>query len=529
MNDHTLLVGGTVTDGTGTAPMVADLLLEGDRIAAIGQNIEPPDGCEVREISGLMVAPGFVDLHSHADFSLLAFPTADSAIRQGITTVATGNCGGGVAPIGGEQDVASVAFAYDPDWGVAVDWRSFGEYTRRLDGAAINVAPLLAHGAVRNVVMGSDPRRASAEEVAAMRGVVAASLDEGAFGMSTGLEYRPGLWADEGELTELVREVGARGRLYATHMRGRSREHADATAEALRVARKSGARLQLSHFASRPSAPPEVSDEAHRLVVDAFGAGDPVGVDTFPEIWGPALLIDLFPSWVFDGDDLSVLGRLSDDESRAAIRRHFDETPSFLATVAGYGSIYIADAPNSPALHGMALTGIDPDRSPADVACDLLLEAGTQYRSVAIRHIYATEAELRRTLSLPFCSVESDGVVTTGEGDDCPLVWNASTYGYVPRVLGHYVRDTGFFTVEEAVRRMTSLPAQALGLPDRGTISVGNRADIVVLDMAKVNDLSRPDDPARHPKGIELVFVNGELVVESGMSTGSRPGRLLAP
>ena len=529
MLSRTMLRGGTVIDGTGSASVVADVLINGDRIEALAPDLGAPEDCRIIDVAGLTVTPGFIDLHSHGDFTLLAFPTADSAVRQGITTVATGNCGGGVAPINSAADMASVAFAVDPDWGVEIDWRSFGDYAARLDGASVNVAPLVAHGAIRNAVMGLDPRAAESHELVQLRELTARCLDEGAFGLSSGLEYLPGQWSDEREMRELVTEVGSRGRMYATHMRGRAQEHEAATAEALAVAHDTGARLQLSHFASRPNAPTAISDRAFGLVESAVADGEIVGVDTFPEVWGPALLIDLFPAWVFEGNEDDALARLANGRCRSELVEHFDETPSFLAKVAGYSEIYIADAPNNRGVTGSALTEIDAGRPIADVACDLLLEAGERFRSVAIRHIYATEPDLERTLNLPFCSIESDGVITRGEGFDCPLVWNASSYGYAPRVIEHYVRATGLFTLEEAVRRMTSLPAAALGLAHRGTISVGSFADIVVIDPAEVHDLTTPADPARHPSGMNMVFVNGELTVARDSHKGVRAGRQLHP
>lgn len=526
-----LIQGGTVVDGLGSRPQLRDILIEGDRIAAVSADLDVPDDAEIVEAHGLHVTPGFIDLHSHADFTLLAFPTAESAVMQGITTVSTGNCGGGVAPIRDQGCLSEVAFAYDPDWNVSVDWSTFGEYAAHLDGAAVNVAPLVGHGPIRISVMGMEPRRANHDERTAMNDLLARCLDEGAFGLSTGLEYKPGTWSHEDEIRDLVDKVGNRSRLYATHMRGRAGEHAEATAEALRAVKDSGARLQLSHFASRPHAPPAVSQSAFDLVEKAVSEGQHVGVDSFPEIWGPALLIDLFPEWALEGSPSQVLTRLRSKERRSTLIHQFDSIPGFLAQVAGYGEIYVANAPGNRELTGLSLTDIASmwGVTEAEASCDLLLGAGEQYRSVAIRHIYATEEDLRRTMALPFCSIESDGIVTSGEGRRCPLIWNSSSYGYAARVLEHYVRNEGFFTIQEAVRRMTSLPASSLGLSDRGSIAPGNCADLVVLDDESIRDRSTPSDPARHPNGFEFVFVNGKRVVEYGRPTGIRNGQLLKP
>ena len=511
--------------------MAADVLIDDDKIAAIGTDIAVGGDVQVVDVSGKHLTPGFIDLHSHADFTLLAFPSADSALRQGITTVATGNCGGGVAPVRDPGDIPRVAFAFDPSWDVEVDWAGFGEYARRLDHSAINVAPLVAHGPIRHHVMGMENRSPTDAELDSMAGLLRESLSDGAFGLSSGLEYQPGIWSMPDEMKRLTAEVGARDRLYATHMRGRAEEHPIATSEALEVARDGGARLQLSHFAPRPHAPAQNKDRAFQLVEEAAAKGMPVAVDTFPEIWGPALLIDLFPEWSLSGSPGEVLDRLSSPEARTEIHRHMTSSPEFLARVAGYGEIYIADAPGNRDLTGLSLADL-ADRRGKDighVCCEVLVAAGEEFRSVAIRHIYASEEDLRRTLALPYCSIESDGVVTAGEAEDCPLVWNASSYGYTARVLQHYVREEAFFSLEEGVRRMTSLPAESLGLRGRGALVPGAFADIVVLALAAVEDRSTPQEPARHPAGIDMVLVNGVTVLSDGLDRGVRAGRLLTP
>lgn len=526
-NSKTLIRGGLLVDGSGTAPRPMDIMVEGGRIAALASELPPSSDAEVVDASGKVVAPGFIDLHSHADFSLLAFPDANSAVMQGITTIAPGNCGGGVAPIDDESVLRKVAFAYDPTWEVDVNWKSFGEYASHLDGTAINVAPLVAHGPIRNMVMGMEARQPSATELTAMKDLLKRCLDEGAFGLSTGLEYEPGKWAQSSEVEALVAVVGEVGGLYATHMRNRADEHATATAEAMSAAKHGEARLQLSHFAPRPNAPAEVADEAFRLVEEAIDLGEPVGVDTFPEIWGPALLIDLFPEWALKGSPEEVIQKLTDQDVRSEISKHFVNADSFLAKAAGYEQIFIADAPGTPELKGRSLTDIAGSDDVGLTATDILLDADLDFRSVAIRHLYATESDLRRVIAMPNCSFESDGVVTDGEDDMCPLLWNASSYGYTTRVIEHYVKQESLLTLPDAVRKMTSLPAASLGLSNRGTIRPGAAADIVVFAPENIHDRTTPDLPARHPSGIDLVMVNGAIALRDGLHQATRSGRLL--
>jgi len=526
-----LIRGGTVVDGSGSAAYRADVLVEEDTISAVSPDLAVGSDTRVIQAAGKIVCPGFIDLHSHADFTLLAFPGADSALRQGITTVAVGNCGGGVAPASDRWDVREVAFAFSSEWGVPLDWSTFGEYTRRLDGAAINVAPLVAHGAIRSAAMGLAQRAASPAEVEVMEDLLRSSLAEGAFGMSTGLQYLPGSWASRDEIRSLVSIVGETGRTYATHMRNRADQFADATIEAITTAEHTGAHLQLSHFAPRPYAPPEQVDAAFAAVAEAVAGGQAIGIDTFPEIWGPALLVDLFPAEVMKGSLEEVLDRLGEESVLTSIDKHFESKVSFLARIAGYGEIYLSGMPKPDDRIGLSLGELADRtrRSVGRLSSALLREAAELYRTVGIRHIYATESDLRRTLELPYCSVESDGIVTTGEGSECSLSWNASTYGYTARVLEHYVRGEGFLTLEDAIRKMTALPAQALKLRSRGTLQPGNYADVVVLDLDTIEDRTTPDDMARYPAGIELVLVNGKVAYQGPGDTGFRHGRLLAP
>lgn len=526
-----LLRGGSLIDGTGAPARRADVLVVDGKIDSIGPELVPPPGTQTIDVTGRHVTPGFVDLHSHADMTLLAFPSADSALRQGITTVATGNCGGGVAPIVDPSHVGDVAFAYEATWGISVDWRSFGDYAERLDGAGVNVAPLVAHGAVRNAVLGLAPRPATRPELDTMCSVLREALDEGAFGMSSGLEYQPGVWAGAEEMRSLVTEVARRGRVYATHMRGRADEYERATTEALDTTRGLDVHLQLSHFAPRPNAADAARQGGFAAAAKAAEAGRRIGVDTFPEIWGPALLIDLFPEWVLRGSTAEVLARLDDPALTHELEQHFEATPSFLARIEGYRRIFVTSTPDGDTWAGTSLPEIarELDTTVAGAAQRLLAEAGDHYRSVAIRHVYATERDLDRTMQLPYCSIASDGVVTSGEGHDCALPWNASSYGYVARMLGHHVRERGLLSVEEAVRRMTSLPAEQLGLRSRGTVEVGAAADLVVIDLDGLHDRSTPDDMARHPTGLEHVVVNGRVAFDGNSLSTDRHGRLLRP
>ena len=519
MTDRVVVTGVLLVDGTGAPGQPGDVVVEDDRIVAVGSGIGPVADAKVIDAQGRVVSPGFIDLHTHADYSILAFPTADSALRQGITTIAVGNCGGGVAPISDDHDIRPVSFAFRPEWGVDVTWRSFPEYLGKLSGLGINVAAMVPHGALRNSVMGVGPRPASPTEMEHMEHRLEEALQAGAVGMSTGLQYRPGCWAPRSEIRRLVELVGRHDGIYASHMRDRSEAYVAAIEEALAAVEQTGAHLQLSHVVARPNAP---SDEIERgLAVMSETTHDRFAVDTFPEPWGPGLLIDLFPDELMEGDTASVLARLSDPGARSEMEAYIDNESSFLARVAGYEEIYLSWVPERPELNGLPIAQAG---SVGSFCCDVLIEAGERLREVGIRHIYADTLRLDQVLTLPYCIVASDGIVTSGEDDDCDILWSSSTYGYTARVLEHYVRDTGLLTLEDAVHRMTQLPAKALGLTDRGTLAVGNQADLVVFDPESIHDRSTPTEMARHPVGIDVVLVNGSIAVNESGVTGAGAG-----
>jgi N-acyl-D-aspartate/D-glutamate deacylase len=518
-----------VVDGTGAPARPADVLIEGDRIAAVGA---VPDDVAARAVDagGLVVAPGFVDVHTHADLPLLAFPDADSAVRQGVTTVVIGNCGGGVAPVNDAHDIRRVAFAFDESWDVPVTWRGFGDYLALLAGKAVNVAALVPHGTLRNAVMGLAARAPRQGEADAMAALLREAMEAGAIGLSTGLEYQPGCYADTDELVALARVAADRGGAYATHMRNRAEAYGAATEEAIEIARRTGVRLQLSHVAPRPYAP---ADEVERALVAIhdFASVGALWVDTFPEVWGPGTLVDLLPGHVANGSAGDVARRLRDPGVRREVAAYFDEGTNFLVRAGGYEQIYIAGCPTRRELEGGSLPALAEraGASVADFCCDVLLDAGSQLMTVMIRHVYATEDDLRRVIDLPYCSFGSDGVVSSGEDDACGCRWSASTYGYAARVLEWYVRRLGVLSVEDAVRRLAALPAEAMGMRDRGVLRPGTAADVVVLDFEALRDRSSPERQARHPEGIAHVLVNGVAVLEHGRQTGERPGRVVGP
>jgi N-acyl-D-amino-acid deacylase len=394
----------------------------------------------------------------------------------------------------------------------------------------VNVAALIPHGAVRNAVLGLATRPPTATELSRMRAIVGDALDAGAAGVSTGLEYQPGCNAQPAEIEALVEEVVERDGVYTTHIRNRAERFADAVREAIAVARRSGARLQISHVAPRPYAPRAQTETSFDEIERARSEGVELWVDTFPEMWGPGTLADLFPPDVTEGAPAQVLRSLRKQATRQAVTDYFARGDNFLVRAGGFDRIYVSSSPARRELHGQSLADLasSTGKPVAELATDLLIEAGESFMSLGIRHVYATEDDLRRVLRLPYCSLGSDGVVVSGEGAACAFPWSASSYGYTARTLGHYAREVGLFSLEEAVRRLAALPAEALGLRDRGVLREGAAADLVVFDPLGIRDLTTPEDMARHPEGVRHVMVNGSPVIADEASTGARPGRLVA-
>ena len=521
---------GSLIDGTGAPARDADLVVDGGRIALVG-DASVIEGARTIDAGGKAVCPGFIDVHSHSDFPLYVDGLAQSGVRQGLTTLVTGNCGHGPAPAPDRELAKQVTIGVSDEWGVDFAWTTFEEYLDSLfsGGQSLNVAPLVAHGPVRLAAMGFDARKPTAAELADMRSMVAEAMTAGAVGFSTGLEYSPGRHADEDELAALA-EVSARhGGIYASHIRERGNNFVDGVEEALNVARRAGLPAQLSHLAPRPYAPEGAFDR----VLDTLDRarereGLRIGIDTFPDPWGPAHLLDLAPPWVYEGSEDEVLARLRDPETAEECRDHFERPTNFLLRLGGFDKFFLSTSNAHPELIGRSLKEISREweLSAPRTVFELAAADGADYFNVLIRHIFAEQEDLDRLLLDQYCSVESDGVAASKTGPLRSLVANRSSFGYAPRFIREYALDRGLFTVEEAVRKMTSLPADSAQLKGRGRLEPGAAADFVVLDLDTIADNTTDDAPQAYPSGIEVVAVNGQVVVDDATHTGATPGRL---
>ncbi|RIQ37363.1 D-aminoacylase [Jiangella rhizosphaerae] len=518
-----LITGGTVVDGTGADGVQADVAVAGGVIVAVGQYPVETDAARVLDATGKVVCPGFVDLHTHSDLTLLSAPQARSAVHQGITTTVIGNCGLGVAPLAAGADVDGVRAAVgylDLDPGVDWSWRSYGEYLDAVAAArpSLNVAGLVGHLPLHAGIVGFDDREPTPRELDEMTSLLADALDAGAAGLSTGLMYAPLTFVRPAELVALARVVAEHDALFAWHLRDYADDVVPAVREALDVAAATGVRTQLSHLTAVGRRNWGSVARALELVEAARADGLDVAVDMYPYLAGNAPMAQRLPAWAQAGGDAAMRARLADPEAVARIRA------SWAADAIGWDEITVNSAPD-PAVVGHTVTKLAAERGtdPDTVALDLLARHGNAVSMVAGGR---DAGDLRAVLSHPASVIGSDGQALDVDGPTGRGMPHPRSYGTYPRLLSEHVAD-GTLTLPEAIRKCTSGAARRAGITDRGTITAGQAADIVVLDVGRLADRATFADPRRYPAGVDAVIVNGEPTTGRGQHTGARAGRVL--
>jgi N-acyl-D-aspartate/D-glutamate deacylase len=535
---HLLLRGGTVLDGTGAPGRRADVGVIGDRILAVGDLSAVPNEDVARTIdaTGRVVAPGFVDPHGHSDATVFLDGALASHLHQGFTTQLSGNCGEALAPI---TDIGRevVELALRPHRLVA-RWRTFGEYLDAVEGEPLgpNVAFLVGHGTVRGAIVGSDARPATDVERRAMAREVELAMDAGALGLSSGLIYAPGMHADPAEIVGLVGHAARLGGLYATHLRNEAGGLFDALAEAIaaiRAAADAGVeapRLQVSHLKCGARAVWGRAGEAVAMLEAARAEGLDVAADQYPYTAAATTLATILPPALLGLGVDGCVAALTDHEVRALVRAEIERGISGWEDVAndpGWSGVRISFAPAHPDWVGRSLEEIAAslDLDPADVAFDALID---DRLDVAVVIDCMDEADVEAIMAIPWVALCTDA---SGRRPGHPILDagrpHPRTYGSTARLLERYVRDRRTVTLETAVAKLTSIPAERLGLRDRGVLREGAIADLVVFDPERVAEIATYEDPARFPSGIDDVVVNGRVVIADGEETGERPGRLL--
>ena len=521
-----IIRGARVADGSGAPLRQADVGVTDGVITAIGP-IHGEPAVTTIDASGLVVAPGFVDVHTHSDLTLLAEPLAESAVRQGVTTHVFPNCGHGAAPAVGEarQDIEERAAAF----GLEVSWRTVGEYFERVQEAqpSINVVPMVSQGSVRMAVMGRSTDAPSATQLEAMKDHIGAAMRSGTRGMCTGLRYVPSGYASVDELVELAKVVHAYGGVYSSHMRseGDNGDWFAAIDEALAIGKGSGIPVQISHLKALGSQSWGKSGQALAKIEDARSQGFDVTCDQYPYAATSSTLFVLFPQWCQEGGVDAFLARIADQAHEERIQAGFAET---LAMRGGGARMTVSEYTPDRSLQGKTLGEVAQLMGSSEYLASIELLKAAAGRVSMVFHTLEDD-DITAIFPRPYVMVASDGSALTprGDGPEEGSYPHPRNYGCFPKVLGEFVRERKLVPLEEAVRKMTSLPATRFGLTDRGLIRPGAKADITIFDPATVSDQATFSQPQQYPEGIIYVIVNGQVVVEQGRHTGRRPGRVL--
>ncbi|MBL7140630.1 MAG: D-aminoacylase [Planctomycetes bacterium] len=524
---HWTIRGADLLDDTHNL-VRADVLVADGRVARIAPHMEPT-GRDL-DAAGLTLAPGFIDIHCHSEFSAFVYPRAESKVLAGVTTDVSGNCGASPFPLVGEFLARRQA-----EWmphGLVIDWSSPAEYFARAEASpsSVNRALLAGHGALRAAVVGYADRPTSRAEREAMRRMLDEALEAGAFGLSSGLIYPPGCYADVNELAGLARGVADADGVYTSHIRSEGDGLLEALEEFLAVVRASGVRGQVSHLKASGRANWPKAAQAVALLRRARAEGIRVSADRYPYLASMTSLdVFLLPNWAFEGGREAELARLADAATR---RRIADEFRAAHPDEEFFSRITIAAVHPDRSQHGVGKTlralGDEAGRDPLDAGLDLLREHETQ---VEVTYASMSEENLRLILTEPYVAIGSDSGLrhmpdASADGPPRGLA-HPRAYGTPGRFLGTYVRDLALVDWQEGIRRLTSLPADILGLADRGRLAEGAWADLVLFDRARIADRATYENPWRTPAGIRHVFVNGEPVVADGAHTGATPGRVL--
>ena len=515
------LMGGTVIDGSGASARRADVVLRDGMIANIGI-IEAGPAMPVIDVTGLTVAPGFIDIHSHSDYTLLVDPRAVSAVMQGITLEIVGNCGYGCAPIINPA-LASMAI-YGALQGKTLAACSTADYLERLEAArpAINVMTLVPNGQLRLGHVGVRATPATADELAKMKATLRQSLDDGAAGFSTGLEYAQESGATMEEVTALCRVVAEAGGLYATHTRNRDQLAVAAVAEAIDTARAAGVRLQVSHITPRTGM--AATEEAIRLVERARAAGLDVAFDMHTRTFGFTHLKNIVPPWVLEGSASAIAGRLRDPANRAAFAKH----PNLISGVGDWERVVVVGSRKLPECNGLTLaeSGRRWNADAIQAAVRILLaEVETLLDPMVLLKTY-DEDVLAATYRHPLCMIGSDATALAPDGPLAGEVFHGA-YTWASWFYRRMVRELRVLSPEEAIHRLTGLPAQTMRLADRGVLRRGARADIVAFDPVLFGESGTIEQPNQLAHGMRHVIVNGVHTLRDGELTGKRGGQVL--
>lgn len=523
-----VLKNGKIIDGTGNPWFKADIGITQGKIVKIGF-IETEESHKMVDAEGMVVSPGFIDIHNHADYTMFGFPNCESFVMQGITTGVVGNCGASFAPVNSNtQDLfknylSPLMAKTDCDW----NWNSFKEYLDKIKAkkVAINLVPLVGHGAIRCAVKGFDKSIASYEEIERMKKILADCLVEGAYGMSTGLYYPPGGYANTDEIIELGKILKQYGGIYSTHVRDEATKLIESVKEAIRIGEENDIPVEIAHHKAMCEENWGKVNYSLTLMEEARKRGVEVGCDVYPYEAGSGKITSILPLWTMEGGIDSLLEKLTSNVKRKQIKEEMMYNVK-RGDKAEFNRIMIATCPANKGYEGHYLDEITRKKNRNDeyeAFFDILLETQADASIVVF---FMNEKDIKTIISHPLSAICSDAWPTSPTAGGNP---HPRAYGTFPRVLGKYVREEGLLSLEEAIRKMTSMPASRVRLKDRGLIREGFWSDIVIFDAERIKDRSTFQKPHQYPIGIEHVLINGGFAVEKGVLTYNLFGSVLRP
>ena len=542
-----IIRGGRIIDGRGDKVpylpwMSADVGIEGDRIVEIG-DLRGTTAQKTIDAEGMVVCPGFIDIHSHSDVTLLLNPKAESKVRQGVTTEVLGSCGESAFPLAGLEARKQLESRSPnlPSYGLRIEWETLSEYVdfiaRR--GVACNVVPITGHVPVRLSVMGWEKRKPTETELEEMKSLVEETMLQGSFGFSTGLIYAPSSFAETDEIVELCKVAAKYGGIYKTHMRGGGSRVIEALKEALGIGRSSGIHVHVHHHKAMGDQNAAKVKITLPMIEESISAGVPVTVDMYPYTAGQGNLNAALPPWIHEGGPKELARRLRERNVRERLKKEMVEpesVPQWESYVeqsgwetcwSGWRIVSCAKEKNKK-FEGRSIAEAKPEwQDPFEFLFDLLADEDGSVPFILPDVDKVGDVYLQMVMRHPVMMVGSDGYALAPYGPLGTGMPHPRSYGTFPRVLGRYVRDLRVLSLSEAIKKMTYLPATTLGLTDRGVIEEGKKADIVIFDPATVADCATYANPHAYPIGIVHVLVNGKLVVENSEHTGVLPGRVL--
>ena len=511
-------------DGTGSPGKHADVGVRHGQISVIG-DLSAVEAGRRLDATGQVVAPGFIDIHSHSDFTLLVDPRAFSSISQGVTTEVIGNCGHGCAPIGTPAKFTGNIYGYHPE--IEIDWHTTGEYLDRLSQQqpSVNVAALVPNGNLRLTVIADTGRPAHPHELERMIKLLEESLGAGAWGLSSGLEYPLERHASEAELTALCSTVGRVEGIYSAHTRNRERKAVESVEEAIRTASKASVRLQVSHIVPRRGGSPDALKKSIESIESAADSGVDVTFDSHTRLHGITNLSAALPLEVATQEPAALRAELLRRNTRATVRSHPSIISSF--SLGGWENIQLFAHPAQPELEGNNFEQmIPPGGDGWDVVCDVLAAAAENpHATLVLCHSYE-ESEVVTTMRHPLCMPASDATALS-PGGALRLDRFPGAYSWAGWFFSRVTKNPGGLTIEDAVYRMTGMPAERMGLIGRGKISEGNMADLVVFDPNGFAETATLEDPNRICTGVRHVTVNGVIALEDGKMTDHKSGLVL--